>query len=153
MDLHQDLIDLLSVFSSSGVDYLIVGGWAVALHGEPRFTKDLDLLVGGDEANLVRVFEALRLYGAPPRIVEAARSLRDDEFLFFGTAPARVDILRTIPGIEFASARARAMRITWHGVDVAVIGRDDLIVAKRAAGREQDLRDIRALLKDTERGR
>lgn len=145
MDLHPDLMDLLTAFSSSNVEYLIVGGWAVSVHTEPRFTKDLDLLIGVDPANLERVATALSQFGAPPDVVRSAAALADDEFMFFGTPPARVDLLRTIPGVEFLAAWHRRVDVDWEGVTVHVIGRDDLIAAKRAAGRERDLRDLRAL--------
>lgn len=145
MDLHPDLMDLLTAFSSSNVEYLIVGGWAVSVHTEPRFTKDLDLLIGADPANLSRVADALSVFGAPPDVVRDAAALADDEFMFFGSPPARVDLLRAIPGVDFVAAWQRRVDVDWNGVVVHVIGRDDLIAAKRAAGRERDLRDLRAL--------
>ncbi len=145
MDLHPDLMDPLTAFSSSNVEYLIVGGWAVSVHTEPRFTKDLDLLIGADPANLSRVADALSVFGAPPDVVRDAAALADDEFMFFGSPPARVDLLRAIPGVDFVAAWQRRVDVDWNGVVVHVIGRDDLIAAKRAAGRERDLRDLRAL--------
>jgi hypothetical protein len=122
-----------------------VGGWAVAVHAEPRFTKDLDVLIGEDPENLVRAARALETFGAPPGIIETARALRPDEFMFFGTPPARVDLLRRIPGVDFRAAWERRLEIPLADVSVHVIGRDDLIAAKRAAGRERDLRDLRLL--------
>jgi hypothetical protein len=145
MNLHPDLTDLLGAFSSSGVEYLVVGGWAVSVHSEPRFTKDLDLLIGTAPDNLERAAAALRLFGAPDSIVAMASALGPDEFLFFGTPPARVDLLRTIPGVEFEEAFARRLDVTWGDAVVHVIAKEDLIRAKRAAGREKDLRDLRAL--------
>lgn len=145
MDLHPDLTDLLGAFSSSSVEYLVVGGWAVSVHTEPRFTKDLDLLIGTSPANLERAAAALERFGAPLGIVAAARQLGPDEFLFFGTPPARVDILRTIPGVSFDEAFKRRVDVDWTGTIVHVISKADLIAAKRAAGREKDLRDLRAL--------
>jgi hypothetical protein len=153
MDLHPDLMDLLTAFSSSNVEYLIVGGWAVSVHTEPRFTKDLDLLIGVDPANLARVADALSQFGAPPGVVHDASTLADDEFMFFGTPPARIDLLRTIPGVDFGAAWERRVDVDWDGVPVHVIGRDDLIAAKRAAGRERDLRDLRALERAPKTGR
>ena len=88
MDLHPDLMDVLWAFSSSNVDYLVVGGWAVSVHSEPRFTKDLDLLIGSAPDNLERAARALALFGAPETIVAQARSLGPDEFLFFAIPPA-----------------------------------------------------------------
>ena len=146
MDLHPDLMDLLGAFSDSSVEYLVIGGWAVAFHSEPRFTKDLDLLIGDDdEGNLARAADALATFGAPASIVAHARSLKPDEFLFFGTPPVRVDVLRRIPGVVFREAWERRVEADWGGQRVFVISRADLIAAKRAAGRERDLRDLRAL--------
>jgi hypothetical protein len=145
MDLHPDLMDVLRAFSSSNVEYLIVGGWAVSIHAEPRFTKDLGLLIGTAEDNLERAAKALTLFGAPDSIVAQARSLGSDEFLFFGIPPARVDLLRTIPGVSFDEAFSRRLEVEWDGVRVHVLSKQDLIAAKRAAGRERDLRDLRLL--------
>jgi hypothetical protein len=152
MDLHPDLMDLLGAFSSTNVEYLVVGGWAVAVHTEPRFTKDLDLLIGEDPQNLERAAAALVQFGAPPDIVDKARALRAGEFLFFGVPPARIDLLRSIPGIDdFRAAFERRVDVDWNGLPVHVIAKEDLIRAKRAAGRERDLRDLRALEQSAKR--
>jgi hypothetical protein len=145
MDLHPDLIDLLTEFENSGVEYLIVGGWAVGLHSEPRYTKDLDILIGTDGANLERVVGALERYGAPAGLIDEVRTMKDDEFVFFGVPPARVDLLRQIPGVDFAKAWTGRKTLQWHGVDVQVLGFDDLCEAKRAAGRPKDRDDLRKL--------
>src|ERR1700683_416601 len=107
MDLLPDFKDLLSALADSRADYLVVGGWAVSFHSQPRFTKDLDLLIGTEEANLARVVDAVRRFGAPPTIVEQLTSLGPDEFLFLGAPPARVDLLRAIPGVAFRAAMSR----------------------------------------------
>jgi predicted nucleotidyltransferase len=145
MDLLPDFKDLLSALADSSADYLVVGGWAVGFHSEPRFTKDLDLLIGTDATNLSRVVDALDRFGAPRTIVAQLANLGPDEFLFLGTPPARVDLLRTIPGVDFRSAMARAVRVDWDGVPASILSREDLIASKRAAGRERDLRDLRTL--------
>ncbi len=150
MDLHPDLMDLLGAFASSSVEYLVVGGWAVSIHSEPRFTKDLDLLIGSAPDNLERAARALHTFGAPESIVAQARSLGPDEFLFFGVPPARVDLLRSIPGVHFEQAYARRLDVEWGDTVVHVIAKEDLIAAKRAAGREKDRRDLRALEGDGE---
>jgi hypothetical protein len=147
MKLHPDLMDLLGAFSSSNVEYLVVGGWAVSIHAEPRFTKDLDLLIGDAPDNLSRAVDALTLFGAPPDILSKASALAADEFLFFGTPPARVDLLRSIPGVDFTGAFTRRLDVSLDDLLVHVISREDLIAAKRAAGREKDLRDLRLLEK------
>jgi hypothetical protein len=112
MDLHPDLIDLLEAFASSSVEFLVVGGWAVSTHAKPRFTKDLDLWIGTDAANLARVAKALAAFGAPAQIVLQAAALAEDEFLFLGVPPARVDLLRQIPGVEFEDAWPRRELLT-----------------------------------------
>lgn len=145
MDLHPDLTDLLAAFAAAGAEYLIVGGYAVAAHGRPRFTKDLDLWIGEDPANLERVAAALVQFGAPANTVEELRRSGPDEIVWMGAAPVRVEIFRTLPGVEFASAYARRFPVEWGGVTAHVIGLDDLIAAKKATARDQDLADVRAL--------
>jgi predicted nucleotidyltransferase len=145
MDLLPDFKDLLSALADSSAEYLIVGGWAVAFHSEPRFTRDLDLLIGTDTANLTRVVDAVRKFGVPPTVLEQLASLAPDEFLFLGAPPARVDLLRTIPGVEFRAAMSRAVRVDWDGVLAVILSREDLIASKRAAGRGRDLRDLKKL--------
>jgi hypothetical protein len=135
----------LSALADSNAEYLVVGGWAVGVHSEPRFTKDLDIWIGQSPENLERVVRALETFGAPPGILDDLRRLGPDEFLFLGVPPARIDVLRTIPGADFEAAFADRLSIEWDGVTVNVIGREDLIRTKRAAGRERDLRDLRAL--------
>lgn len=145
MDLLPDFRDLLSALADSNAEYLVIGGWAVGVHAEPRFTKDLDIWIGQSPENLERVVRALEVFGAPPGIVDDLRRLGPDEFLFLGVPPSRVDVLRAIPGVDFDAAFAERLSIEWDGVPVNVIGRESLILAKRAAGRERDLRDLRAL--------
>ncbi len=145
MDLLPDFKDLLSALADSSAEYLVVGGWAVGFHSEPRFTKDLDLLIGTDPANLARVVGAVRAFGAPRTILEQLATLAADEFLFLGAPPARIDLLRTIPGVDFQVALVRAVRVDWDGVPATILSREDLIASKRAAGRERDLRDLKAL--------
>ena len=147
MDLAPDLLDLLTELRNSGAEYLVVGGWAVGVHAEPRYTKDLDLLIGTSPTNLARVVTALERYGAPEALVEQVRTMKADEFVFFGVPPARIDLLRTIPGVGFEDAWPRRETVQWNGVDVPVIGFDDLCASKRAAGRSKDLDDLNRLEK------
>lgn len=145
MDLHPDFKDLLSALADTNAEYLVVGGWAVGYHAEPRFTKDLDLFIGPSDQNLEAVARALAQFGAPAAIVETLRGLGPDEFMFLGASPVRVDLLRRIDGIAFAEAYARRIRVNWDGVAVSLVCLDDLVAAKRAAGRERDLRDLKQL--------
>lgn len=147
MDLHPDLIDLLTEFAKSEAEYLVIGGWAVGVHSEPRFTKDLDLLIGTSPENLDRVVDALKAYGAPPALVDEVRTMTPEEFVFFGVPPARIDLLRAVPGVDFDRAWSNRQTIEWQGIKVHVIGFDELCDAKRAAGRPKDLADLRVLEK------
>jgi len=145
VDLSPDLIDLLTEFEGSGVEYLVVGGWAVSTHTKPRYTKDLDLWIGTSPDNLAKAVQALTRFGAPPGLIEQAAGMSVEEFLFFGTPPARIDILRSIPGVVFEEAWPRRCRAEWGSMIVNVIALDDLITAKRAAGRPQDEADVKTL--------
>jgi len=145
VDLHPDFRDLLSQFAASSVDYLMIGGWAVSFHSEPRYTKDLDLLLVGSDDNLARAAEALGAFGAPRSVIDLLLALGPEEFMAFGTPPTRVDIHRSIPGIDIGAAFSRAVVADWRGTPVRVLSREDLIASKRAAGRPRDLQDVLAL--------
>jgi hypothetical protein len=145
MALHPDFVDLLAAFASASVRYLLVGGYAVAFHGQPRFTKDIDLWLDPDPANIERAALALVAFGAPPGLVETLRTARDDEIVYLGSPPVRVDLFKSLPGVDFARSHARRVEGRWEDVVVSVIGVEDLIAAKRASGRPHDLIDIEIL--------
>lgn len=145
MELYPDFRDLFGAFAAADVRYLLVGGYAVAFHGRPRFTKDLDLWVDDSEDNLTRAQSALDSFGAPDGLVEALRLGDPLDVVWMGRPPTRIDLVKAIPGVIFADAFGRRVVGTWQGVEVSVIGLDDLIVAKKASGREQDLIDVHAL--------
>jgi predicted nucleotidyltransferase len=147
MALHQDFKDLLSVFDEKQVRYLLIGGYAVSFHSRPRYTKDIDLWIAPGADNHHRVYEALSTFGAPGHVLEALQVLRPNEILYMGHPPVRVDLLQSIPGADFGAAFERRVETEWEGVRVSIIGLDDLIAAKRAAGRPQDLLDAEILEK------
>lgn len=151
MEIHPDFRDLLADFARWKVRYMLVGGYAVSFHSRPRFTKDMDLWVAPDAENLTRVRGALSDFGAPSEIVAAVDSWEDDEILYMGAPPVRIDLLKTIPGLLFDEAFPRAVDADWDGVPLRVVGLADLIAAKRTSARPQDLRDAAAL--ERERGR
>ena len=145
MGLHQDFKDLLSAFDDAQVRYLLIGGYAVSFHSRPRYTKDIDLWVAIEPENLRRVHVALATFGAPDQVLKALQSLAPGEILYMGSPPIRVDILQSIPGAEFEAAFQRRIKTEWDGVPVSIIGLEDLIAAKRAAGRPQDMLDVESL--------
>lgn len=100
MKLHPDFKDLLAEFGRDAVRYLIVGGYAVAFHGRPRATKDIDLWLAGDAENLARAARALGRFGAPPQIVDLVATLGPADVVYMGSPPVRVDLLRAIDGVD-----------------------------------------------------
>lgn len=142
-----DFSALIAAFEGEHVEYLVVGGYAVGLHGRPRATKDLDLWIAGGP-NLERVATALERFGLAPALVGQARTLGDTEILYFGRPPLRVDLLRSIAGLDFDHARRGSVRVPLgEHPAVPVLGLDDLITNTRAAARPQDLADAAALEK------
>lgn len=143
--LPPDLIDLLVEFEGSGVEYLLVGGQAVALHGYPRFTKDADLWVRDTPQNLQATRSALQRFGAPSSLLDELYAAAALDVLWMGSPPARIDLMKGVPGGDFE--RAWESKETHHiaGVMVHVIGRGELIHIKRASGRPQDLLDVEKL--------
>lgn len=144
--MYRDFIDLLSTLNDHGVEYLIVGGYALSFHGEPRATGDLDIFVGTDLRNVRALYQALAGFGA------ALGNLRPEDlshgFFRMGRPPVMVDVLTRIDGVSFADAWPRrfiAVLDPSLGVSVNVLSREDIIANKRAAGRPQDLADVAAL--------
>jgi len=145
MDLPRDLIDLLAAFASEKVDFVLVGGHAVAFHSIPRATKDLDVLLASTPGNQERAAAALAKFGAPRNVVDAARHMTEDEIVYVGRPPQRIDVLRRIDGVSANEVLAHAVATTFGGVAVKVISLDDLIANKRASARPQDILDVAAL--------
>jgi predicted nucleotidyltransferase len=145
LDLPPDFKELLAEFARSGVEAVLVGGYAVAYHGRPRATKDIDLVLGGDDANLERAADALARFGAPPVVVEGVRKQAPNDVVYLGQPPLRVDFLRSVDGVDPVGLFARAVSTSVDGVPIRVIALPDLITNKRAVGRPQDLTDAEFL--------
>ena len=144
---NSDFSDLLRLFNAGRIRYLVIGGFAVIQYAEPRFTADLDLWVGTDPRNAGAVYEALREFGAPLSGLTAGDFAEEGYFYQMGVPPVRVDVLMGIPGIGFEEAWARRVEIDFDGLPVPFISREDLITAKRASGRPQDMIDVQSLLR------
>lgn len=143
--MHSDFVEMIEHFNRHQVVYLVVGGYAVIFHAEPRFTKDIDLLVRADEANALAVYRSLCAFGAPTAEITPADFSRADSVVQIGVAPVRIDILTTIAGVEFEEAWASRVEADVFGTRVSFISRADLIRAKLASGRAQDLIDVENL--------
>ncbi|MGA8533167.1 MAG: nucleotidyltransferase [Candidatus Tumulicola sp.] len=143
-----DFKELLSLFNEENVRYLIVGAFALAYFGRPRYTKDLDIWVDPAGDNPTRVFRALAKFAAPLENVSAEDFGDEDTILQIGVEPVRIDVLAGISGVAFDGAWLRRIHAEYAGVSVNVISRDDYVANKRASGRPHDLRDIESLLED-----
>ena len=141
MFVNSDFTDLLKIFSVNNVRYLVIGGYAVIQYAEPRYTKDLDLWISTDPANAAAIYKSLKEFGAPLAELTEADFAEDGYFYQMGVPPMRVDILMGIPGVAFEEAWQQRIEIDFDGLAVAFISRQDLIAAKLAAGRPQDLID------------
>ena len=140
--MNRDFAEMLAALSGAGADFLVIGAHAVAVHGRPRATGDLDLWVRPTAANAARVWQALETFGAPLHELTRDDLVADDLVFQIGVAPNRIDILTTIGGVTFDEAWPRRTVVRLWDQPVPVIGREDLIASKRAAGRPQDLADI-----------
>lgn len=145
MFVNSDFSDLLRVFNDNSVRYLVIGGYALVQYAEPRFTKDLDLWVSTDLDNARAVFRALAEFGAPLNGLTEMDFTEEGYFYQMGVPPLRIDILMGIPGIQFEDAWQHRNELSFDELPVPFISRTDLIIAKRAAGRPQDLLDADAL--------
>ncbi len=148
--MFPDFKDLLSVLNANKVKYLVVGGQAVIIHAQPRATKDLDILIQPAPKNGAALLKALREFGAPLNNLTAADFIEKGTFFTMGVPPVAIDILPEIKGVSFAAAwknRSTEIIDLETGLTAHFISRADLITAKLAAGRPQDLADVDALRK------
>jgi hypothetical protein len=137
---------MLSVLSGEKVDFLLVGAYALAVHGLPRATGDIDLWIRRDETNVKRLMRALSSFGAPLSDVTEKDFLTPCIVYQIGIAPRRIDILTSIDGVEFDEAWPNRKQIEIDGISIPVIGRDHLLQNKRSTGRPQDAADVSRLI-------
>ncbi len=145
MDVNPDYKDLLHIFNSFRVKYLVIGAHAMAFFTEPRYTKDLDVWVEPSPENAERVVTALRKFGAPLRSL-SLDDLTNPKMVFqIGIAPNRIDILTGISGVEFPTAWKNKVQAKYGNVPIHIISIKDFLRNKRAADRPQDKADIFAV--------
>jgi hypothetical protein len=143
--MNPDFVDLLRAFSDAEVRFLVVGAYALAMHGRPRATGDLDVFVEPSPANARRIVTALTTFGAPLHGVTEADFTAPGIVFQIGLPPRRIDILTDLTGVSFDDAWQSRTRGTFGPLQLDFIGRDAFIRNKRATGRPQDLADIDAL--------
>lgn len=143
--LNKDFKEFVELLNSIGVEYLIVGGYALAAHGHPRYTGDLDIWIRTTEGNIDRLLDALARFGFGSLGLTRKDFLEPGTIVQLGYPPARIDLLTAIDGVEFGACHARRVVMTIAGVDLPIIGLDEFRANKRASGRAKDLADLESL--------
>jgi len=143
--MNRDFEDLLTALSEGRAEYLVVGGYAVSFHTEPRYTKDLDVWVRPTRANARRVMKALREFGAPLRNLKLADLSTPGIIYQIGVEPNRIDIITQVDGVDFEPAWQRRVMGGFGAVKVPWLAPIDLAANKKSVGRPQDLLDLEKL--------
>lgn len=145
MEVQKDFSDLFVLFNAHQVDYLIVGGYALAHHGAPRYTGDIDILVRPDRENARRILDALGSFGFGALGLTVEDFAQPDRVVQLGLPPVRVDLLTSITGMGWEGAVVGCEAGCYGNVPVRYIGKEPFITNKRAIGRKKDLADLEAL--------
>ena len=149
--LNQDFKEFIQSLNDNHVRYLIIGGYAVALHGYPRYTKDMDVWIEMSPENAANMVKALEQFGFGSLGLQAADFLVPDQVIQLGYPPSRIDLITTPPGVDFESCYPSRVEVVIDEVTVNFIDLDNLKKCKRAAGRLQDLADLENLESDATR--
>jgi predicted nucleotidyltransferase len=143
--LNQDFREFIQSLNDNRVRYLVVGGYAVALHGHPRYTKDIDVWIEMSRENAENLIKALEQFGFGALGLSEADFLVPDQVIQLGQPPNRIDLLVTLSGVDFAPCYASRITVEVDGVMIAFINLEDLKKNKKASGRHQDLADVENL--------
>ena len=145
MEVQKDFKELLELFNAHKVQYLIVGGYALAYHGAPRYTGDIDIFIKLNTENACRILKALDEFGFGSAGLKEEDLKSPDKIVQLGYPPVRIDIITSISGISWDEAFKTREKGEYGNVPVFYIGRDQYILNKRASGRKKDLADLEAL--------
>lgn len=148
MELDPNFLEFIASLGEHEVRHLVVGGYAVAFHGHPRYTADLDVWIWIDPANAVGVLSSLTAFGFGDVGLSTEDFLQPDQVVQLGYPPLRIDLLTSIDGVEFPACHDRRVLVEINGICVPFIALDDLLANKLASGRLQDLADVEALTQD-----
>lgn len=140
--MNRDFAEMLDALSDARAEFLVVGAHALAAHGRPRATGDLDIWVRPTRENAERVWHALTVFGAPLGELTVNDLATSDVVFQIGVVPSRIDILTTLTGLDFEAAWARRERFEVDGRVLPFLSREDLIRNKSALGRPRDLADV-----------
>ena len=148
MEVQQDFRDLLALFNEHKVEYMIVGAYALAFHGAPRYTGDIDIFVKPDTVNGQRIMAALNKFGFGSVGLKAEDFEVSDKVIQLGIPPVRVDIVTSLTGVSWEGAFSGRVEGKYGDIHVYYIGRQQFISNKRALKRKKDLADLEALGED-----
>ena len=145
MELQKDIREFIALLLSHKVEFLLVGGYALAFHGAPRFTEDIDFLVRSSSENADRIQAVLEAFGFGTVGIKRDDFLAAEQVVQLGRAPNRIDLLTSISGVSWERAWASRESIDLGGFEIPVLSRELLIENKRTSGRPQDLADVARL--------
>jgi len=143
--MNSDFKDLLALLNRFAVRYLVVGGYAVMLYTEPRYTKDIDVFVGVSDEEVAGIGQAFAEFGFPMTEELLLELKMPNRMISIGRPPSRIDLLNDLTGVNFDLAWQHRNVVVIEGLEVPFISLDDLMDAKRACGRPQDLIDLKKL--------
>ena len=146
-EFDADFIDFVSLCNKHEVNFLVIGGFAVSVHGYPRYTKDLDICIQLSDTNAEKIVEVINEFGFASLQLEKADFLKPNFVTQLGHEPLRIDILNDIDGVSFDVAWKNRKIVNYLGVEIPFIGYNELLIIKKIAGRPQDLADIDKLEK------
>ena len=145
MEIQQDFKELLELLNAHEVEFVIVGAYALAFHGVPRFTGDIDILVKPDPVNAGKILTALKEFGFGSLDLNKSDFNEPDKVIQLGVAPVRIDLITSLTGVSWQQAYSSKVEGSYGDVKVYYLGREELISNKKALGRKKDLADIEAL--------
>jgi predicted nucleotidyltransferase len=145
MTLPKDFRELLSIFAAHEVQYLIVGGYAVAYYGYVRATNDLEIWISTDGANAEKVVRSLIEFGFSEQDLDVETFTRNDQVIRMGMPPFRIELLTSVSGLDFSSVYSHRVAVNIEGLSVSFIDLENLKINKRTAGRHKDLDDLENL--------
>jgi len=143
--LSPDFKEFIELLNAHQVEYLIVGGYALAFHGHPRYTKDIDIWIATNQENAQKMLKVLKDFGFASLSLSEQDFLAHENIIQLGFPPNRIDILTSVDGIQFAESLSESLTIEVDGVPIHLIGIRKLIENKTASGRLQDLADVEKL--------
>ncbi|MGB8226313.1 MAG: DUF6036 family nucleotidyltransferase [Sedimentisphaerales bacterium] len=148
MEIQKDFKELLKLFNAHKVEYIVVGGYALAFHGAPRYTGDIDILVKPDIENAKRALAAIKDFGFGSFNFTESDFTRTGNVFQLGVPPIRIDIMTSITGVDWEKANANKIAGQYGGVAVHFLGKKEFIANKKATGRKKDIADIEAVGED-----